>query len=221
MVVVLGNDLLQLLQAVLFELRGGVVGHVAQERGAVERRIDPYQHAQLVTTVVEVLRMGHHGRTQGVRPEGADMAEVSLIVGRDECAARDGVVVVERYAVYRDAAAVDRKAARRGGYDAAEARAHGDAVGDGRVADAYRYPVEGRVGGTPQLRGVDREGNRDGFPVDARFLSFGKYAAAVGRCDVERQDATVLPAGNQMDLRFAFDPLVADRVLMYQYSVRA
>ena len=51
------------------------------------------------------------------------MAEVSLIVGRDECAARDGVVVVERYAVYRDAAAVDRKAARRGGYDAAEARA--------------------------------------------------------------------------------------------------
>lgn len=98
---------------VLFELRGGVVGHVAQERGAVERRIDPYQHAQLVTTVVEVLRMGHHGRTQGVRPEGADLAEVSLIVGRDECAARDGVVVVERYAVYRDAAAVDRKAARR------------------------------------------------------------------------------------------------------------
>lgn len=65
--------------------------------------------------------MGHHGRTQGVRPEGADLAEVSLIVGRDECAARDGVVVVERYAVYRDAAAVDRKAARRGGYDAAEA----------------------------------------------------------------------------------------------------
>ena len=49
--------------------------------------------------------MGHHGRTQGVRPEGADLAEVSLIVGRDECAARDGVVVVERYAVYRDAAA--------------------------------------------------------------------------------------------------------------------
>lgn len=80
----------------------------------MERRIDPYQHAQLVTTVVEVLRMGHHGRTQGVRPEGADMAEVSLIVGRDECAARDGVVVVERYAVYRDAAAVDRKAARPG-----------------------------------------------------------------------------------------------------------
>ena len=33
-----------------------------------------------------------------------------VIVGRDECAARDGVVVVERYAVYRDADAVDRKA---------------------------------------------------------------------------------------------------------------
>jgi len=31
-----------------------------------------------------------------------------------------------------------RKPARRGGYDAAEARAHSDAVGDGRVADAYR-----------------------------------------------------------------------------------
>ena len=221
MVVVLGDDLLQLLQAVLFELRGGVIGHVAQERGAVERRIDPRQHAQLVATVVEVLRMGHHGRAQGVGSEGADLAEVGVIVGRYECAARDGVVVVERYAVYRDADAVDRKAACRGRRDAAETRTNGYAVGDGRVADTHRYPVEGRAGGAPQPGGVDREGNRDGFPVEARLLPFGKYAAAVGRRDVERQDAAVLPAGDEVYLRFAFDPVFADRVLAHQYAVRA
>ena len=39
MVVVLGDDLLQLLYAVLLELRRGVIGHVSQKRGAVQRSI--------------------------------------------------------------------------------------------------------------------------------------------------------------------------------------
>ena len=219
-VVVLGDDLLQLLYAVLLELRRGEVGHVSQKRGAVQRRVYPDQQALLVAAVVEILRVGHDGRTQGVGSQIADLLQVGVVILRQNRAARNGVVVVERHAMNRNALAVDRKAARRGYLNVPEPRAYRHAVRYGLFADAGRYPVERRRGGAPQLRIGDREGDDDGSAVETGFLPFGEDFASVRGRDVERQHAGAFARRGEIYLRLAFDQRAGDRILAHEYALR-
>ena len=170
---VLGYDLLQLVQSVLFEGGRGEIGDVAQERRAVQRGVDPDEHSLFVATVVEVLRVRHYRRAQGVGSHRADDPQVGVVILRSQRAARKGVVVVERDAADGGAFSVDRQPFGRAGTDRAEARADGDAVGDG-CPRRWR-PSRCRAPGRRRLHSVGlstEKATDDGFAVEARLLAF-------------------------------------------------
>ena len=218
---VLRDDLPQLFQSVLFELRRGIVGYVAQEGGALQRRIDPHQNPPFVAAVVKTLRMGHHGRTQGVGPQVAQHGQIGLAVLRRERAARGGVVVVERDAAHGNPAAVDPQPARGRRYDRAESRADRNAVRNTVLADRSRDGVERRRFGAPQLRLPESEGHDDRFAVEPCALPLREDRPAVGRGDVERHHAGVPLLRDEVDFGLARNGERIDRLRMDEHTVRA
>ena len=217
---VLGYDLLQLVQSVLFEGGRGEIGDVAQERRAVQRGVDPDEHSLFVATVVEVLRVRHYRRAQGVGSHRADDPQVGVVILRSQRAARKGVVVVERDAADGGAFSVDRQPFGRAGTDRAEARADGDAVGDAVLADGGRHGVERRVAQAPQRRIVHREGHGDGFAVEARLLAFREDPLSPRTGDVNVQRAAVVALRGDVHLDLALDLFGTDRLRVYEHAVR-
>ena len=155
MVDVLRHDLAQLLDAVFLEERRGEIGHIAQERGAVERDVDPDQHALLVATVVEVLRVGHDSRPQGIGPHIADPRQIGIVVLGREAAADNGVVVVERHTPDRGQYPVQPQPAAGSGRHRTETGADDHPVGDAVLADRGSHGIERRRIGAPQRRILD------------------------------------------------------------------
>ena len=221
MVVVLGDNLLQLLEAVLLELRGGEVAHVAQEGGPLEGDFGPDQDAALVAEVVEVLRVGHYRRAYGVGPQVADAGHVGVVVGVGQGAPLKRIVVVERHAVDGAEAAVEGEALLGGDAHRAEARADAHLVEHLLLAQPHGEAVECRMVGTPQLGVVDREGYRCRAPVEAHALAARVDARAVGSGDVEREQAVGLARrGGEVDFGLALDPLGGHRRGLDQHAVR-
>ena len=139
------DDLLELRDSVLLELRHGIIRHVAEEFRMVHRDVDPRQDPLFVAAVVEILPVGHDGRTHGIGPERADLRQVGVVVPGGQCSAREGVVVVERHAVDRHAHAVDHQASGGAHGDGSQSRPHGHPVGDAVFADRGGHAVHGRV----------------------------------------------------------------------------
>ena len=217
----LGDDLLQLLQSVLLELRRGVVGHIPEEGGAVQRQVDPDEQAEFVAAVVQIPGVGHDGRPQGVGPEVEQAGQVGVVVLPREQSARNGVVVVEVDAVHGRAHAVDREAPAGGDGDRAESRADGDAVGRLLLAERDRHGVERRRIGAPQRRVLDGKGDEEGLAVESHALPFREDGLPVGCRDAERQRAGVFAFRREVYFGLAVDALAAHRRGAYEHAFRS